>query len=55
MPQNLALRLLLAALMFALGCWVMFAGFGRYPLGFAAGCALAGGGFLAALPKRWRS
>lgn len=55
MPQNPALRLLLAALMFALGCWTMFAGFGRYPLGFAAGGVLAGGGFLAALPKRWRS
>lgn len=55
MPQNPALRLLFAVLMLALGCVMMYGAFGRYTLGFAAGVALAGGGFLACLPKRWRS
>lgn len=55
MPQNPALRLLLATLMLAVGCTMMFGGFARYPMGFAAGGVLAGGGFLGLLPKSWRS
>lgn len=54
MPQNPALRLLLALVLFILAFGV-FNTYAHYTVGFAASVALVGGGFLACLPKSWRS
>jgi len=54
MPQNPALRLLLALAMFILAFGV-FNTYAHHTTGFAVSVALVGGGFLACLPKRWRS